>query len=85
MIVALCILAYLFIGWIVASVCLALSIHYNSKRTPEDDYIDFVVPFFFWWLVLIGFFFYFTINATLWLGRKTENFVTKNMKGESND
>lgn len=77
MIIALCILVYLFIGWIVASICLTLSIRNRSKRDPEDGYIDFVIPFFLWWLVLIGFVIYYAINAVLWLGRKTEIFITK--------
>lgn len=83
MIVALCILAYLIIGWIVASACLTLSIRYNPKREPKDDYIDFVVPFFFWWLVLIAFFVYYAVNAGLWLGRKTEILITKSKQGEN--
>lgn len=82
MIIALCILVYLFIGWIVASVCLTLSIRCNPKREPKDGYIDFVVPFFFWWLVLIGFFIFYAVRTGLWLGRKTEILITKNKKGE---
>lgn len=82
MIIALCILVYLFIGWIVASICLALSIRNQPKREPKDDYIDFVMPFFLWWLVLIGFFIYGIIESSLYLGRKTGVFITKNMKGE---
>lgn len=83
MIIALCILVYLFIGWVVASACLTLSIRNNPKRDPEDDYIDFVIPFFFWWLALIGFFIYYTVEAVLWLGRKTEILITKNKKGDT--
>lgn len=85
MIIALCILAYLIIGWIVASICLAISIRNNLKRAPQDCYTDFVVPFFFWWLVLIGFFIYYAIEAILWLGYKTEIFITKISKEKTND
>jgi small basic protein len=83
MIVALCILTYLFIGWIVASVCLTWSIRTNPKRTPDDDYIDFVVSFFFWWLVLAALLVYCAVEISLWLGRKTRIFITKNMKGDN--
>ena len=77
MIVALCILSYFFIGWIVASACIAWSIRKYPARTPDDDYTDFVVPFFLWWFVLIAFFIYYAIEAARWLGRKTRNFITK--------
>lgn len=77
MIVALCILAYLFIGWIVASVCLAWSIRKYPAHTPDDDYIDFIVPFFFWWLVLAAILAYYAVEISVWLGRKMKIFVTK--------
>lgn len=83
MIIASCILAYFLIGWIVASACLTLSIRNNSKRTPNDDYADFVIPFFLWWLALMGLFVYCAIESSLWLGRQTKIFITKNMKGEN--
>lgn len=85
MIIALCILVYLFIGWIVASICLTLSIRKRPKREPEDGYIDFVIPFFLWWLVLIGFFIYYAVNTVLRLGHKTEIFITKIRKETRND
>lgn len=81
MIFTLYVLAYLFIGWVVASICLILSIRNHPKRAPEDE--DFIVPFFLWWLALIGIFIYCVVEATLWLGRKTTIFITKNMKGKT--
>lgn len=76
------IFAYILIGWIVASVCLAIAMRYNTKRELS---VEFVAPFILWPFVIIASVIMLIIKIVMWLGCITENVISKLMKGENND
>lgn len=78
MIIALCILAYLFIGWIVASICLTISMRNNNKTELSSD---FVLPFILWPLVIMVYVIRLIGMIIMRIGRMTEKIISKLTKG----
>lgn len=79
MLVALYVLTYILIGWIVASVCLTISMRNNGKHNIELLW-DFVLPFIFWPAVIIAFVFILKFKIIMYLGRITEKVISKLME-----
>jgi hypothetical protein len=77
MIVALYVLSYLFIGWIVASVGIAISMRHNRAELHSD----FVVLSLLWPLVIIAFVLILIIYIILVIGRMIARAISKLMKG----
>lgn len=80
MIIALCVLTYFLIGWIVASVCLTISIYIKDKTELSTD---FVLPFCLWPIISIVSVFILIGEIIFGLGRITEKVISKLMKGET--
>lgn len=80
MIVALYVLAYLFIGWIVAGVHLAISMRYNKAEV----YSDFIVLSLLWPLVIIAFVLVLIIYISLLIGHMIARAISK-LKKVRND
>lgn len=80
MIVALCILAYLIIGWIVASACLTISMRHNNKAEISSD---FALPFCLWPFVIIASVILLAIKIVMWLGHTTEKVILNLTKGDN--
>jgi hypothetical protein len=79
MIVALYILAYLFIGWIVASVWLAISMRYNKVELHSD----FIVISLLWPLVITALVLVLIIYISMLIGRMIGRTISKLMKGKT--
>jgi hypothetical protein len=76
MIIALFILGYILVGWIVASLCLTIAMR-NSNKAEADILCDFVIPFVFWPIVIIGSVIELMLNIIIWIGNITEKAIAK--------
>lgn len=78
MIIAKCILCilYIFIGWIVAGIHLAISMRYNKAEV----YSDFVVISLLWPLVIIAFVLVLIIYIIMLIGRMIGRSISKLIK-----
>lgn len=78
--IALSVFAYILIGWIVASVCLTISMRYNKNRELS---IEFAIPFCFWPFVIMASMIVLAIKIIMWLGHTTEKMILNLTKGEN--